>query len=160
MDIQNNIAARAKKAEELFKEGYNCSQSVVLAFADLLDIDRETLLKLASPFGGGMARMREVCGAVSGMFIVEGLLLGYTSPKDMTAKSELYAKARSIADRYASENGSIICRELLSGVSHTSGTVPEERTSEYYKKRPCAELVFCAAEILATHLCEQGIEGI
>ena len=160
MDNKERISARAQAAKDNFKAGYNCSQSVALAFADLLPIDKDTLLMLASPFGGGMARMREVCGAVSGMFIVEGLLLGYSSPTAPGQKSELYAKANALGTKYAQINGSVVCREILSGVTHTGGIIPEKRTDEYYKKRPCADLVYTAAEILAEHLCEQGIGGI
>lgn len=160
MDNNERISARAQAAKDNFRQGYNCTQAVVLAFSDILPIDKETLAKLSSPFGGGMARMREVCGAVSGMFIVEGLLLGYSSPSDYEAKSSLYAKANALGTKYAQINGSVVCRELLEGVTHTVGTFPEKRTDEYYKKRPCADLVYCAAEILAEHLCEQGIGGI
>ena len=154
------ISARAEIAKNYFTEGYNCTQSVVLAFADILPVDKATLLNLSSPFGGGMGRMREVCGAVSGMLLVEGMLLGYSSPADIDGKKELYGKVRGLAEKFSAENGSIICRELLAGVQHTSGGIPEDRTPEYYKKRPCAELVKIAAEILAEHLIEEGIEGI
>ena len=154
------ISARAEAAKNYFTEGYNCAQSVSMAFADILPVDKETLLNLSSPFGGGMGRMREVCGAVSGMLIVEGMLLGYSSPTASDEKKELYGKVRGIAEKFSAENGSIICRELLAGVPHTSGGTPEERTAEYYKKRPCGELVKIAAEILAEHLIEQGIEGV
>lgn len=160
MSTQEKISARAEAAKQYFTEGYNCAQAVVLAFSDLLSVDRETLLKLASPFGGGMGRMREVCGAVSGMFLVEGMLLGYSSPMDIDGKKDLYAKVRGLAESYSSENGSIICRELLAGTPHTDGAVPEQRSAEYYKKRPCAELVKNAACILAEHLIQEGIEGV
>ncbi len=130
-----------KKGYNYFLEGYNCSQAVVLAFSDITGLDDNTMLKLASSFGGGMARMREVCGAVSGMFIVAGILYGYSAPNDMKAKSEHYAFIRSLADEFKAVNGTIICRELLAGVETTKGGEPEERTPEYYKKRPCPEYI-------------------
>ena len=160
MNTQERIAARAESAKQHFTEGYNCAQAVVLAFSDLLPTDKETLLKLASSFGGGMGRLREVCGAVSGMFIVEGMLLGYSSPTDVDGKKDLYGKIRELAGKYSSENGSIICRELLAGTPHTDGGIPEQRSEEYYKKRPCGELVKIASQILAEHLIEEGIEGV
>ena len=160
MCIEQKATARAEAAKEYFSEGYNCAQAVVLAFADLLPTDKETLSKLASSFGGGMGRMREVCGAVSGMFLVEGMLIGYSDPKEVKGKSALYEKVRGLAKKYSDENGSIICRELLSGVPHTNGGNPEQRTPQYYKNRPCGELVRIAAQILAEHLIQEGIEGI
>lgn len=140
-----------KKAEELFLEGYNCAQAVFCAFADQMEIEKELALKLSSSFGGGMGRMREVCGAVSGMFMVLGALEGYSSPEDNNEKKELYSKVQKLAEEFKNENGSIICRELLgAGVSQTP--TPSERTTEFYKKRPCKEYVGIAAEILAKHL--------
>lgn len=160
MNNKERIDARAEKAKNYFMEGYNCTQAVVLAFEDILPIEKEALAKIASPFGGGMSRLREVCGAVSGMFMVEGLVLGYSSPADKEGKIQLYAKVRGLAGAYSDKNGSIICRELLSGVPHTDGGIPETRTDEYYKKRPCGELIYRAAQILAEHLISEGIEGI
>lgn len=160
MCIEQRISNRAEIAKEYFTKGYNCAQAVVLAFADLLPVEREALAKLASSFGGGMGRMREVCGAVSGMFFVEGMLLGYSDPKEVKGKSELYEKVRGLAAKYSDENGSIICRELLAGVPHTDGGEPEQRSPQYYKKRPCGELVRIAAQILAEHLIQEGIEGV
>lgn len=158
--MQERIKYRAERAREYFKEGYNCAQAVVLAFSDLLEVDSDALALIASPFGGGMGRMRLVCGAVSGMLMVEGKLCGYSSPEEKAGKLELYSNVRSLADSFAAENGSIICGELLSGVPHTSGGVPEERTPEYYKKRPCDELVASAAATVARHLIEQGVGGV
>ncbi|MBQ2774748.1 MAG: C_GCAxxG_C_C family protein [Clostridia bacterium] len=145
----------AKKAKELFNEGYNCSQAVVGAFAEELGLDLQTALKIASPFGGGMGRMREVCGAVSGMFMVAGLAEGYCDPKDYEGKKELYAKIREMAEEFKSSEGSIICRELLEGVETQGGPNPEKRTEQYYKKRPCPELVARAAEIAERFIEEQ-----
>jgi len=150
MDIQNSVYAQ--KAMALFKEGYNCSQSVVLAFEDVHHMDRETAAKLASSFGGGLGRMREVCGAVSGMAMVAGLLWGYDSPTDYEGKTEHYAKIQELATKFTEVNGSIVCKELL-GLEQKEGShVPEKRTEEYYKKRPCGELVGIAAALLEEYL--------
>lgn len=133
-----------EKAKNLFLEGYNCAQSVFLAFEDVIGVDHSTALKLSSSFGGGMARMREVCGAVSGMFMVLGCLYGYDDPTADTEKKEHYEFLRMAADKFKEENGSIICRDILAGAS--AGGDPEPRTEQYYKKRPCAEYVAqCAA---------------
>ena len=137
-----------EKAMSLFKEGYNCCQAVVLAFAP----DREMALKLSSSFGGGMGRLREVCGAVSGMFMVAGLKRGYTSPDDMESKKEHYKFIQHLANEFKKDNLSIICRDLLEIDSGADNPTPEPRTNDYYKKRPCVELVGHAAEIVAKEL--------
>ncbi len=142
-------------AEELFRQGYNCSQAVVAAFSEELGIDRETALRLSSSFGGGMGRLREVCGAVSGMFMVAGLRYGYSDPKDSAAKAEHYSRIQALAQRFKEENGSIVCRELLGLKSGPDSPVPEQRTQGYYKKRPCAELVKRAAAIIQEYWEEQ-----
>ena len=140
---------REEKARENFLKGYNCAQAVLLAFEDKLGLplDTDTLASLAAPFGGGMGRMREVCGAVSGMLMVEGFLRGYSDPAAKEEKMENYARVQSLAARFREECGSIICRELLAGQADSAPT-PSERTAEYYKKRPCAEYVALAAKIL------------
>ena len=140
---------KGNKAKENFKAGYNCAQAVVLAFKEELGIDAETLLKLSSSFGGGLARLREVCGAVSGGAMVLGILGGYTSPTDNASKTEHYKRVRQFTEAFKEENGSIICKELLSGVKTDSSPVPDERTESYYKKRPCAEICEVAANIIA-----------
>lgn len=135
-----------------FKEGFNCSQAVLLTFADECGLERETALKIASSFGGGMGRLREVCGAVSGMFMAAGLLYGYAVTDDKQAKTAHYELIQRLAEKFREKNGSIVCRELL-GLDHKSDCpIPENRTKEYYKKRPCAELVGDAAEILAEYI--------
>ncbi|MBO5258808.1 MAG: C_GCAxxG_C_C family protein [Agathobacter sp.] len=143
---------RKEKAMNYFLEGYNCSQSVVLAFADLLEMEPDQLARLSSAFGGGMGRLREVCGSVSGMFIVLGILFGYDDPKENEGKKELYEKVQELAHRFEAENGSIVCRDLLGLSVKSQEPVPEQRSTEYYKKRPCKELVGCAAEILEEFL--------
>lgn len=140
-----------EKARALFLEGYNCAQAVTAAFAEEIGMDEKKALSLSSPFGGGMGRMREVCGAVSGMWIVLGAREGYADPTDHNAKKDLYATVQMLAARFREENGSIICRDLLGG-NPSSTPTPSERTEAYYKKRPCVELVGSAARIIAEHL--------
>lgn len=139
-------------AEALFMRGYNCSQSVVCAFNDLTGLDDSLAKKLASPFGGGMGRLREVCGAVSGMFIVLGFLEGYDDVEDISKKTELYRKVQFLASEFEKRNGSYICRELLGLSNGKDSYIPEERTKEYYEKRPCPKKVASAARILAEYM--------
>lgn len=141
-----------QKAEMLFKQGYNCSQAVLLAFCDELNLDKETAARLASSFGGGIGRMREVCGAVSGMCMVAGLCKGYSDPKDMEGKKRHYSLIQKMANEFKEKNSSIICRELLGLSAGADSPSPLPRTAQYYKKRPCAELVGIAAEIAAKEL--------
>lgn len=139
-------------AKSYFLQGYNCSQSILLAFHEELGLDEGTAARMASPFGGGMGRLREVCGTVSGMFLVLGLLRGYDDPKDQEAKTSLYQQVQRLAHTFQERNGSIICRELL-GLDHqTDSPTPSPRTPEYYKKRPCADLAADAAQILEEFL--------
>lgn len=142
-----------EKAMKLFKEGYNCSQSVLGAFCDETEIDFDTAMKIASGFGGGMGRLRETCGSVTGMFMVLGLLKGYSDPKATSEKAKLYEDIQKLAQKFKDSNGSITCRELLNLGKKVSdlqpdSPIPEQRTDEYYKKRPCVELVGFAAELL------------
>lgn len=152
------MGTRGDHAKELFLQGYTCAQAVVLAFEDITGLDRTTAAKLSSGFGGGMGRMREVCGAVSGMFMVYDLVCGYTEPGDMESKKRVYADIRELAERFkAQSGGSIVCRDLLAGVSTTSGGDPEQRTPEYYQKRPCPHLVALAADVLDEFLKEKNL---
>jgi len=146
--------SKKEKAMAYFKEGFNCSQSVFLAFAEEYGLDKQTALKLSSSFGGGMGRMREVCGSVSGMLMAAGLIYGYDLPNDNDAKREHYKRVQQLAGEFREKNGSIICRELLGQTGKDNSFVPSERTDEYYKKRPCAELVGDAAEILEKYIIE------
>ena len=139
---------RKEKAMELFESGYNCSQAVVLAFSDLTGADKKLLAKLSSSFGGGMGRLREVCGAVTGMFMVAGLLYGYDDATGGMEKATHYARIQDLATHFSEETGSIVCRELLGIDKKKDSPTPEKRTAGYYKKRPCRELVGLAAEIL------------
>ena len=140
------MSAKAEKAREYFKNGYNCCQAVVLAFCDEIGLDKTAALAIASSFGGGIGRLREVCGAVSGMCIVAGAKYGYASPDATDEKAEHYKLIQKIAKEFEDKNGSIICK-VLTGLEKST-YVPAARSEEYYKKRPCAELVYDAAEIL------------
>ena len=139
---------RREAAEHNFTEGYNCTQSVIKAFSDLIPMEEQALISMVSPLGGGMGRLREVCGAVSGMFLVLGALYGYADPQDKVAKAELYREVQELAASFEAENGSIVCRELLGLSVKKEQPVPEDRTAAYYAKRPCKELVGCAAALL------------
>ena len=139
-----------KAAGELFQSGYNCCQAVAAAFADVTDVPRDAMLRLSCPFGGGFARMRYVCGAVSGMGLIAGLVYGDDSPE---CKKAMYPKTRELTDAFKAEFGSIVCAELLSGiVTHGDPPTPEARTEEYYKRRTCLDCVKTAARILAEDL--------
>ena len=137
-------------AAEYFKAGYNCAQAVACAFAEEMGMDIETAAKLTSSFGGGMGRLREVCGAVSGALFVLGALRGYTDPQSPQAKTELYTRVQDFAARFKEKHGTIICRELLAGLDAAQSTSPvaEPRTPEFYKKRPCVRFVESAGSIL------------
>ena len=143
------------KAGELFLGGYNCAQAVVVAYCDLTGLSESFAAKMASSFGGGMGRMREVCGAVSGMLMVAGLLYGYDDPKADAAKKELYKLVQAQAGAFREEVGSIICREILKNPS--SDPNPSPRTAEYYAQRPCARMVFTAAKILDDYIDQNSI---
>ena len=146
------LSARGDKAKQLFLSGYNCAQAVLMAFSDITGFDEKTSAMLASGFGGGMGRMREVCGTVSAMFMIVGIVNGYDDPKDNENKKRTYAMIQQLAGEFKEINGSIICKELL-GLEKPEGThIPEQRTAEYYKKRPCAELVKISAEITEKYL--------
>ena len=146
---------RKEKAMQSFLDGYNCSQCMILAFEDLINIDVQQALKIASPFGGGMGRMREVCGTVSGMAFLAGAISPAVDPSNLEERKANYALVQRFADTFRSENGNIVCRRLLgleSMVERAETPMPSERTAEYYKKRPCVEYVGCAARIVAEYL--------
>ena len=144
----------AKEAERLFLEGYNCAQAVFCAFRDVTGMELDAAARLSSAFGGGRGRLREVCGAVSGARLVLGMLRGYDDPKDPDQKKAHYALVQKFARRFQEKNGTIICRELLENVPITPGGVPEERTPDFYARRPCPRLVDDAAAILDEILAE------
>lgn len=134
-----------KKAAELFEGGYNCAQAVASAFADVTGFDPQMSAKMVSGFGGGMGRMREVCGAVSGMFFVLSTLYGYDKP-DPEAQKETYTKVQALGKKFRQEAGSIICRELLKNPE--TGPKPTPRSAEFYATRPCTHMVMLAASLL------------
>lgn len=153
----------AEKARELFMEGYNCSQAVVGAFAEELGMEKATAMKLASSFGAGMGRLREVCGTVTGMFLVAGLKYGYSDPKAKEEKASHYKRIQELAAKFREENGTIICRELLEKRMKkpvSTDPVPEERTEQYYKQRPCVAVVMQAAEIMEQYINENKEENL
>ena len=143
-------------AKSYFLQGYNCSQSVLLAFHEELGLDKETAARMASPFGGGMGRLREVCGTVSAMALLAGLAEGDVDPGDLKAREKAYRRTRDLTAKFEEENGSLICRELLGTLGREQSARPSERTPEYYKKRPCAKFVACAAGIIEEELFDGG----
>ena len=148
---------KAELARSYFEEGYNCCQAVALAFQEEIGIEKEMLAKMASSFGGGFGRLREVCGAFSGISLVVGALCGYGDAIS-DKKAEHYALIRELAEEFKAVNGgSIICRELLDGTEKLSAQNPAVRTEEYKHKRPCYEIVANSADILEKKLKEKGI---
>lgn len=139
--------SRGEAAYENFLNGYNCSQSVVLAFSDIFGLEKEKLAKISCGFGGGMGRMREVCGTFSGIVMILSEVYGYTEPKDLDGKKALYEKIRAAAKQFKEDNGSIICKELLGLEKPEESAKPESRTPEYYQKRPCPMLCKYAADL-------------
>ncbi len=144
----------SEKAAELFVNGYNCAQAVAVAFCDVTGLDEKATAKMVSAFGGGMGRLREVCGAVSGMFFVLGYLYGYDAPDD-EEKKKLYHRVQALAEQYRAQNGSIICRELLD--NPPSDPNPSPRTAEYYAKRPCVRMVMTAADLMDEFIAQNPI---
>ena len=126
---------KGESAKENFMSGLNCSQAVAAAFAEEMNMPKSLVEKLTVGFGGGMGRMREVCGAVTGMFMVVGILYGYDDAKDYEGKKDTYALVQELANQFKAETGSIICRELLGLDGKDNSPVPSKRTEEYYKKR-------------------------
>ena len=145
--------SRAERAKEYFLQGYACSQAVALAFADLMNMDEETISKITLPFGGGLGRLRLTCGAVSGMALVIGALCS-KSENTPENKKEVYAITQELCKKFQAETGSLICGELLSQmkVPVEVGGTAEPRTQEYYKKRSCADMVALAVEILEEYI--------
>lgn len=143
---------RADKAEELFRKGYNCSQSVFAAFADELHMSVEEAARIASPFGAGYGKLREVCGAVSGMTLAAGYLKGYDDPSDYESKKQLYALIQKMCAEFKDLEGTIICRELLGLKEGEDAAEPSVRTEEYYRSRPCIGACRAAAGIAEKYL--------
>ena len=145
------------KAAELFLQGYNCAQSVAVAFCDVTGLDEKFTARMVSSFGGGMGRLREVCGAVSGMFFVLGHLYGYDTPGDDEQKKALYVQVQALAEQFRQRCGSIVCREILKNPA--SDPNPTPRTEEFYKKRPCARMVMLAGRLMDEFIAGHPLEG-
>lgn len=156
------MSSRVENAVNIFMSGYNCCQSVFTAYSDLFGLDREMALKLSCSMGGGMGRMREVCGTVSAMAMIAGLVCGNTDPKNQEAKTKNYETVRNMADAFKKEHKTIICREILGLLEAEESAAPQARTAEYYKNRPCARVVATAARIIEEtfpQLLEENREG-
>ncbi len=143
------------QAAELFLQGYNCAQAVAVAFCDVTGLEPAFAAKMASSFGGGMGRMREVCGAVSGMLMVAGLLYGYDGPDDGESKKAHYTLVQELAGRFRDTAGSIVCREILK--NPPSDPAPTPRTAEFYRQRPCTRMVVLASQILDAYIAAHPI---
>ena len=139
-------------AMALFRNGANCAQAVVGAYAEECGLEFDQAMRLASSFGAGMGRLREVCGAVSGMLMVVGLKEGYCDLTCKASKDQHYARVQALAAEFKSKTGSLICRELLGLPDGADAPVSEERTDDYYTKRPCETIVGLAAQIVDDHL--------
>ena len=153
--IAINVDERVERARNFFTAGYNCAQAVAMAFDDVMEMDVTTVARIAAPFGGGMGRMREVCGAVSGMTLVAGSICPSVDPKNMEERKANYALVQNFAAQFRAENGDIVCQRLLGlepAVESAESAMPSERTAEYYRKRPCVEYVATAARIVAEHI--------
>lgn len=153
--LQIDVNERVERACGYFKKGYNCAQAVVMAFDDVMEQSPEALARIAAPFGGGMGRMREVCGTVSGMTFLAGAISPSVDPSNLEERQANYALVQHFAEEFRKENGDIVCRRLLGlepMVERSETPRPSERTAEYYKKRPCVELVGCAARIVAQYI--------
>lgn len=148
----------AEKACELFAGGMNCAQAVFVAFTDVTGMDDELAMRLSSSFGGGMGRMREICGTCSAMFMVAGILYGLGPGFNDEDKAEHYRRIQLLASRFRERHDTIVCRELLKGLNVTSTPVPDKRTEEYYKVRPCIKFVRTAAEILDEFIAENPLK--
>ena len=150
---QQEIEKRVEKAKDLFKQGFNCSQSVFAACADIYGIDdQELALRIAASFGGGIGRMRQTCGAPCGMFVLAGLENGSAKAGDAEGKKQNYALVQDLAAKFKQVNGSLICAELLGIAPKPQEPTPETRTEAYYQKRPCVEMVANAVRIYLTTL--------
>jgi len=152
-----NIDERVALARELFTSGYNCAQSVFIAYRDLANMDEQTAATISAPFGGGMGRLREVCGAVSGMTMCAGYIAPNAQPNDNVNKKLCYSMVQELAEKFRQENGAIVCRELLGLSQQKDNPTPSERTAEYYRKRPCVEYVATAARIVGEKINELSL---
>lgn len=152
------MSEKGSRARALFEQGYNCAQSVACAFAAEMGLPESTVARLASPFGGGMGRLREVCGAMSGALTVLGMLYGYDGDGRQGVKAALYADVQALAAEFRRQNGYLRCGDLL-GVPAESDPTPTERTPEFYKKRPCSDIVESAAEMMEAYIAAHPVKN-
>lgn len=152
VEMEINAQERALRAKELFNKGYNCAQAVALAYADITALDENTVATITASFGGGMGRLREVCGAVSGMSFLASFISPSPTADNAEAKKANYALVQHFAEQFRQQNGNIVCRLLLGLDCPKDEPTPSPRTAEYYKKRPCAEYVYDAALIVGNYL--------
>lgn len=151
-NLKINAEERALRAKEYFNKGYNCAQSVALAYADITDLDEQMVATITASFGGGMGRLREVCGAVSGMAFLASFISPCPTADNAAAKKQNYTLVQEFAESFRKQNGAIVCRTLLGLDRPKDEPTPSARTAEYYKKRPCADLVYDAALIIGEYL--------
>lgn len=149
---EKEISDRTAQAVDYFKEGYNCAQSVAMAYSDVFKLDMETVKQISAPFGGGMGRLREVCGAATGMFMILGMQYPASDPTDMKAKEDNYAAVQRTAAKFKERLGSYLCADLLKIECKPQEVTPSDRNTEYYATRPCALCVAVGAEILGREL--------
>lgn len=146
------IDDRRDRAVGYFMEGYNCAQSVVLAYCDVIGIDQDTAKKISAPFGGGMGRLREMCGACSGMFMLMGFKYPVTDANNQAIKEENYTAVQRTANEFKDYFGSYICADLLKLDRIPQHPFPSNRNARYYAERPCSRFVAVAAEIVGREL--------
>ncbi len=151
--------SRADETERLFRDGYCCSSAVFAAFADTVGMTTEQAAKLACPFGAGFGKLREVCGAVSGMTLLAGYLLECPDPSDQACKKELYTKMQAMCHAFVETEGSLICRELLGLEKGEELDEPAVRTEEYYRSRPCVRACRRAAQIVEEFILSDEHDG-
>lgn len=142
-----DIEERVKQAVENFESGYNCAQSVFLAYADIFELEKELAKKMSVSFGGGVGRMREVCGTVSAMAMLTGFRYPVEDPQDQEARTRNYGMVQKVAGLFKEQHNTIICRDLLPPEEGTTTPAPSARTAQYYQKRPCSKYVETAARI-------------
>lgn len=149
----------ASIAGALFLSGHNCAQAVFCAFEDLTQMDDKLALRLTSSMGGGVGRLREICGALSGAALVLGVLYGSEDPNDAEAKAAHYARVQEVAEKFRAQTGSVVCRELLQLAEQKSEPTPEARTAAYYHARPCQAFVEIAARAVDEYIAAHPLKG-
>ena len=143
---------RSKQAVELFQQGAGCAQAVVAAHTDLVGLDFDTAMKVSCALSGGVSRLREVCGAVSGMAVIAGMLDGNTDPADIESRTQAYERVQRMADLFRAKFGTVVCRDILGKAGFETSPSPTLRDAHFYDTRPCVDCIRFAAEILAEEL--------